>query len=444
VPSAHKIFDAIDRRFMPALQRGEATSIGASVREIGALYTKHRAAVDELVKLANASVDDAEAEASAAERVYLTAIYGILGLAAVIASAVAWALLRMIARPIAQMTNAMRGLAANDLAVAIPSEARSAEIGAMAHAVQVFKDNIIETERLRAEQEVAKHLAAEEHRTTMAQLAASFEATVGGIVSGVAAHAGELRGTAQAMSATSEETSRQTASVAAASEEAANSVQSVASATEELSASIREIAARVHSSSEMIGAAVRQASQTDGQVQELAVAAEKIGDVINLINDIASQTNLLALNATIEAARAGEAGKGFAVVASEVKSLANQTAKATDDIALQVKSIQESTKGSVAAIRNITDTIGKVSETSAAIAAAVEEQGAATREIARSLEQASRGTSEVTSTISGVNQAAQQSGSAATRVLGAAVELSRQSESLRGQVEAFLGQVRAA
>jgi methyl-accepting chemotaxis protein len=444
LPTAHQLFEAVERRFLPALHSADAAAAISALKDISALYVKHRAAVDELVKRANVSIDGAEGEATAAEHLYLSAIYGILGLVGVIGFAVAWALVRRVARPITEMTHAMRALAGNDRSVEIPSRNRRDEIGAMAGAVQVFKESMVEAERLRAERETQKQLAEEQHRTAMAELAATFEATVGGIVGGVAAHASELRDTAQAMSATSEETSRQSASVAAASEQAAQNVQSVAGATEQLSASIREIAQQIGSSTEMIAAAVAEARRTDGQVQELAGSAERIGDVIGLINDIASQTNLLALNATIEAARAGDAGKGFAVVASEVKSLASQTAKATEDIAQQIKTIQDSTKSSVEAIRGIADRISKVNETAAAIAVAIEEQGAATQQIARNLEQASQGTAEVTATIGGVNQAAREAGSAAGQVLGAAVQLSQQADALRAQVGDFVAHVRAA
>jgi methyl-accepting chemotaxis protein len=444
LPTAHRVFAAIDERFLPALHRADRPAIAAALTEISTLYAAHRAAVDTLVKSTNAAVDQAESDAATAEWRYMAAIYGMLGFAAVTAILVAWTLRALVARPIVAMTGAMRGLAANDLSVAVPAQARSHEIAAMASAVQVFKESLIETERLRTERDAEQRRAAGRQRAAMAELAAGFETTIGGIVDGVAAHAAELRATADSMSTTSSATSRQSATVASAADEAARNVQSVAGATEELSASIQEIAAQVDSSSAMIKAAVSEAGRTDAQVQELASAAEKIGDVVSLINDIASQTNLLALNATIEAARAGEAGKGFAVVASEVKSLANQTAKATEDIAQQVKMIQDSTHGSVAAIRGIAETIGKVSETAAAIAAAVEEQGSATREIARSLTEAARGTSEVTATIGEVDRATQEAGAAASQVLGAAGALAETSATLRRQIGTFLAEIRAA
>jgi len=356
----------------------------------------------------------------------------------------AWAIGRGISGPIGAMTQAMSKISAGDLTTEVPARDNKDELGDMAKSLQVFRDNLAETERLRAEQETAKKRAEAERRQAMLDLAAKFEATVGGIVNGVTAQATELQATARTMSETAEATARQSTAVAAASEQATQNVQTVASATEELSASVREIGQQVTSSTTMIGGAVKQANVSNEQVQGLAVAAQKIGDIVTLINNIASQTNLLALNATIEAARAGEAGKGFAVVASEVKSLANQTAKATEEIGQQVRSIQEATELSVKSIQEIAATIGKVNETATAISSAVEEQGAATQEIARNVQQASQGTQDVSSNIVLVNQAAQDSGAAAAQVLASAGELSKNSEVLRQQVDAFLAEVRAA
>jgi methyl-accepting chemotaxis protein len=271
-----------------------------------------------------------------------------------------------------------------------------------------------------------------------------FEGVVGAVVGAVSSSSQQLESTAQAMASTAEETSRQSTAVAAASEQATTNVQTVASATEQLSASIAEIGQQVAQSSAMIGEAVRQATHSNEQVQGLTASAQRIGDVVKIINDIAGQTNLLALNATIEAARAGDAGKGFAVVASEVKALATQTARATEEIAVQIKAIQDATGNSARSIQGITDTITRVNETAATIAAAVEQQGAATQEIARNIAQAAAGTSEVSSNIGSVTQAASETGAAASQVLSSASELSRNGERMRDHVERFLSDVRAA
>jgi methyl-accepting chemotaxis protein len=275
-------------------------------------------------------------------------------------------------------------------------------------------------------------------------LADAFESSVKGVVQAVAGSAGDLRGHAQKMTTLADDATARATAVAAASEEASTNVQTVASAAEELSGSITEISRQVAQSTKISGQAVDEAEKANAQVRALAETAQKIGDVVKLINAIAGQTNLLALNATIEAARAGEAGKGFAVVASEVKSLANQTAKATGDIAAQVAAIQEATRTAVEAIKSIGGTIGRINEISTAIAAAVEEQNAATNEIARNVQQASQGTNEVSANITGVNQAASETGKAAAEVLRAAGLLTQQSDSLGREVDGFLQKIRAA
>ncbi len=359
-------------------------------------------------------------------------------------TALAWLIGRALTRPLASMTGAMDALAGGDLTVAIPATDYANEIGAMARAVQVFKDNALRVRQMEAEAEAQKKKAEAEKRAAMDALAASFEASVGGVVKMISAASTEMHASAEALTATAEEASRQSTAVAAASEQATNNVQTVASASEELNSSVSEISRQVANSAQMSGRAVEQAGRTNETVRGLAEAAQKIGDVVKLISDIAGQTNLLALNATIEAARAGEAGKGFAVVASEVKSLATQTAKATDDIAAQVEAIQGATGNAVGAIDAIGTTIGELSQVASAIASAVEEQGAATREIARNIQQAAAGTSEVSSNIAGVSQAAGQTGAAATQILASSSELAQQAEVLQAEVRKFLEAVRAA
>ena len=356
----------------------------------------------------------------------------------------AWLIASGITKPVSAMTQAMATLADGNTEVDIPARGNRDEVGQMAKAVQVFKDNAIDKIRLEKEQEENERRAAEEKRRTMETMASNFEASVGQVVSQVSSAATEMQSSSESMSATAEETTRQAAAVAAASEQASANVQTVASAAEELTSSISEISRQVGQASEIAASAVREAEQTNAKIQGLAEAANKIGEVVALITDIADQTNLLALNATIEAARAGDAGKGFAVVASEVKNLANQTAKATDEIGTQISGIQTATKDAVAAIESITKTIAKIDEVNSSVASAVEEQGAATQEIARNVEQAAAGTQEVTTNITGVSQAANDTGAASEQIKGAANELSQQSEMLRSEVEKFLSSIRAA
>ena len=357
---------------------------------------------------------------------------------------VGFVLARGITRPITGMTEAMRALSRGDLSTAIPGRDKRDEIGTMAEALEVFRNGMMEAEELRNAQETQKQHAAEERRIGMNALAEKFEQSIGELVGNVTQASSRLQGTAEDMARTAEETSGQSTAVAAASEQVTQNVQTVASATEELSASIREIAQQVAEASRMTNEAVGQARSSTQEVQGLTEAAQRIGDVVRIINDIAGQTNLLALNATIEAARAGEAGKGFAVVASEVKALASQTTKATDEIASQIKAMQEATERSAQVITHIAETIDQLSQSSTAIASAVEEQGAATQEIARNVQQAAVGTTEVAGNITQVSQAANVTGSAATSLLSAAGTLSKDGVALKRQVDSFLREIRAA
>ncbi|MCQ4160663.1 methyl-accepting chemotaxis protein [Roseomonas sp. GC11] len=351
--------------------------------------------------------------------------------------------MRGVTAPLTSMSAAMRRLADHDMSVSIPGLGRKDEIGGMAAAMGVFRENMEMADRLRAEQEAAR--AQRERRAeSLTKLVNGFQERIGETVGILSAAATELEATARSMTSTAGETDRQAGAVADAAQEASGGVQTVAAAAEQLTASIGEINRQVGEATSVTNEAVQSAQRTDATVRALAEAAQRIGDVVQLISNIAGQTNLLALNATIEAARAGEAGKGFAVVASEVKNLAAQTAKATDEISGQIAQIQAATQEAVNAIQSIAATIGTVSSITANIAAAVEEQSTATVEIARTVQRTAQATSTVTQSIAAVSQGANETGGAAQEVLTAASDLSRQSERLKLEVDQFVGEVKAA
>lgn len=350
-----------------------------------------------------------------------------------------------ISRPMTAMCSAMRKLAAGNFEVVLPGLGRRDELGEMASAVEEFKvQAIARAERDAATQEAQNKAASEARRAELIRFADEFETAVGAIVANVSSSAVQLEAAAGTLTRTAETTQSLSSQVAGASEEASTNMQSVASATEELSASVDEIGRRVKESSEIAVAAVRQAEQTDGRIGKLSRAAQEIGDVVKLITAIAEQTNLLALNATIEAARAGDAGRGFAVVASEVKSLASQTAKATDEISNHISGMQGATQESVAAIKEIGGTIGRISDIASTIASAVEQQSSATQEIARSVQNVAQGTQEAAANVMHVNRGATETGSASEEVLNSARTLSSESTRLREELDRFMANIRAA
>jgi methyl-accepting chemotaxis protein len=404
-------------------------------------------AINSILRLADAigGVADQEATKQAGDSMFDLAVACAMLLVCIgLAVASFWIAFARILRPLFSLTGAMAELAKDNLDVTVPGVARADEIGEMARTVEVFKTKGLEVRRMKAEQAEAERRTAEIRKAEMVRMADDFEGAVGQIVETVASTSTQLEASANALTSTARRAQEVTTTVASSSSEASSNVQSVASATEELSSSVNEIGRQVHESARMAVEAVGQARSTTDRVGELSKAAARIGDVVELINTIAGQTNLLALNATIEAARAGEAGRGFAVVASEVKALAEQTAKATGEIGQQIAGIQTATQESVGAIREISDTIEKLSEIAATIAAAGEEQGAATQDISRNVQQAARGTELVSSNIADVQRGAAETGSASSQVLSSAKSLSNDSNRLKAEVTRFLNSVRAA
>ncbi len=407
---------------------------------------KHYEAVDEAMStLLEINRKGSDAAVASAQSLFTKSLWLMGVVTTVVLVILGWGILfvaRNISSPIGSITTVMSALAGGDKQIAIPYAQRSDEIGAMASAVEVFKQNMIKADELSAAQ-AAEQRAKEARAEMVAERTKSFDNVVRLSLSTVSSASKQMETSAATMQAAAEETNVQSSAVAAASEQASANVQTVAAATEELTSSIKEIGRQVSQSSQVTSKAVDEANKAKDLVRGLDDAAQKIGKVVALITDIAEQTNLLALNATIEAARAGEAGKGFAVVASEVKNLAAQTAKATEEISNQIAGVQGATKSSVSAIEGIFTTIGQINEISTTIAAAIEEQSAATAEISRNVEQAAVGTKEVSSNIVGVTQAAGETGQVSVQVLDAAKSLAEQSDSLRREVDGFLKDIAA-
>jgi methyl-accepting chemotaxis protein len=424
----------------------EGAVTGKYEHDVDTFFAESQLGLAAVIEVRDAFYDNAEqvlgSAWSAARLSFLIALAGLAAVAVASASLVMM-VRRRVCEPIVELTARMSRLAGGDVAGEISGSDRGDEIGAMAAAVRVFKDNMIRADRLAAEKDAESDVKMR-RASALDELTRAFEAKVSELVGGLSSASAVMEDTAQSMSSTAATTNRQAGVVAAASQQTSANVQTVASATEELTSSIAEIGRQAAQSTEIAARAVENARRTGDTARSLAEGAQKIGDVVTLIQTIAAQTNLLALNATIKAARAGDAGRGFAVVASEVKSLAGQTAKATTEISEQIAAIQAASDQTVTAIRNVVDVIAEIDQIGVAIAAAIEQQGAATKEISRNVQQAARGTQEVTSNISGVQRAADDTGSAANQVLGAAEQLSSQSRDLAGQVNRFLSEVRAA
>ena len=432
---SHRVFDL-------ALAGKAAEAFTLSSQEAAKKRREAIVAVDQLIadlrlELKTAR-DQAEAEARSAQ--YWIIIGGTVGLLAALAAAAAITV-GMITRPLRHLTALTRRLADGDLDILVPSTGRRDEIGRLAATLSVFQDHA--RDALRLSGEIQREGAAKEQRRLAVETEIrSFDTSVGEALDHFSAAANQLSATAEEMTGTAGDTSRQASTVAAASQQASDNVETIAAAAEELSSSVQEIARQTSHAAGIIAGAVREAERTDETVRGLAEAALKIGDVVKLINDIASQTNLLALNATIEAARAGEAGKGFAVVASEVKSLANQTARATEDISAQVDTIRGVAQNAIDAIERIGGTIKEVHEVATSIATVAEQQQASTRAISRNTSEAARGTRDVSGTIDRVSDGAEHTQNAAGQVLTAAASLSREAETLRASVGAFVGRLR--
>ncbi len=435
---------SLDRSYQAALDAGDhAAAVSLFRHELRTSVLQFRKSLDvEIARVAaaGAAASRRGSELGAAGRFWILVA---LGAATLLCLAAGTALVRGIVVPLVGMTRAMRRLAAGEVETEIPSVGRGDEIGAMAGAVKVFRDTMQSARALTTEREAARQRG-ERRASHLEELFGAFEAEIGATVSILASASTEMEATARSMTGNAAETDTQASAVARAAAESSLGVQTVAAASEQLSSSITEINRQVTASSTLADRAVGSVRRTDDTVRALSESTDRIGKVVELISSIASQTNLLALNATIEAARAGDAGRGFAVVASEVKSLAQQTARATGEIAGQITQVQDATGGAVAAMREIAGLIEEVNAITTSIAAAVEQQGAATAEIARNVQQTAVSTGVVTTSIGAVSQAANDTGAAASEVLAAAGDLSRQAEGLSGQVSRFVTSLRSA
>jgi methyl-accepting chemotaxis protein len=437
-------WNSVERDFLPSLLGGKTAAAAKSYADITRAYAAHRVVIDEIVKRTNDDNAATETEATASVRAFSIALWSVSALVFLIVGAGVVGVGLGVVRPITAMTEVMRRLADGGLDVSIPSLARKDEVGAMAMAVQIFRENALRVRDMEAEQSALKQRNEAERKADMTRVANDFEATIGQIVKVVSSASSDIEGAAATLTKSAETTQALSTNVAAASTQSSTNVNSAAAASEEMASSVAEIGRQVEEAQRIAHAAVTQAERTNQRVAALSQAATRIGEVVKMINAVAEQTNLLALNATIEAARAGDAGRGFAVVAEEVKALSAQTAKATEEIAGQITQMQAATDDSVSAIKEIGSTIGKIAEISSAIAASVEQQGAATQEIARNVQEAASGANEVASSIAEVNRGAVDTGAAATHVHGSAGALLNESRRLSVEVDRFVAKIRTA
>ena len=449
-PESRKIFDETVAT-LKTYRDAFAVSAGESARlhelvavEMNADVERIAAAAQEIKK--SGIEEEEKVSREAAETINTTQLLSItLSVGGLLFGALlAWLIGRAISTPIRSITAVFLELANGNKTVDVPYADRGDEVGENARAAIIFKENLLRIEQMQAESKMAETRAAEQRKAEMHRIADDFQRAVGSIVSIVSTASGQLETAATSLTKTAESTQQLSGMVAAASEQTSANVHGVAAASEQLSSTVTEISRQVQEGSIIANSAVVQAEKTNANVAVLSQSAERIGNVVGLISNIAGQTNLLALNATIEAARAGEAGKGFAVVAQEVKALADQTGKATSEISAQIAGMQTATRDAVGAIQEISKTINRISEITAAIAAAVEQQGATTQEISRNVSEAAKGTSEVASSIIDVSKGAEETGSASSQVLSSARTLSGESRTLKTEVEKFLATVRAA
>ena len=438
-----KFWNVLEQQLLPAIERGDEAAKTAAYLQLNRAYSAHREIIDDIVKRATDLNNSIEAATSGRATILTWLVWGISGLVLLVFLAGLAGVIRGVIRPIVSMTEVMSRLAQGDRTISVPGVERQDEVGAMARALQVFRDNALNVDSLESERSQKAQVEAE-RKATVQRMADEFDTAIGRIVEAVTSASSELEQAAGRLNGAAETTDRLAQTVASASQDASSSAQSAAAACKQIASSVHQIGRQAQQSQEISQAAVRQAKETNERIGVLSQAADRIGEVVKLINAVAAQTNLLALNATIEAARAGEAGRGFAVVASEVKALAAQTAKATEEISDQIAQMQSATAQSVSAIQTIGGTISEICDISESIAVAVEQQGEATAEIARSVQHAAEGALRVSASIEQVSQGAAETDHASAHVHELSSSLLSESKHLKIEVGKFSGMVRAA